>query len=134
MPTFTLFEDIHGFKMCKTFEEYKKLCEAFIGHRTKEHPPTEYEFTASNPNKVSKGFGNQPSIAERCVKRWLKKLCDEGKLKMCKKDIEELKIIINPEQISIRDDEEIIPAGTIIKYEIPDWCKNKDKMIIRFID
>lgn len=133
MLTFTLFEDIHGFKMCKTFEEYKKLCETFIGHRTKEHTLTEYEFTASNPNKVSKGFGNQPTIAELCVKRWLKKQNDDGKLKICKRDIEELKILIKQDQIKIRDDEEIIPAGTTIEYDIPD-CKNKDKMIIRFID
>lgn len=138
MPTFTftLFEDIHGFRMCKTFEEYKKLCEVYLSARTKEYPPTEYEFNTSNPNKVSRGFGNKPSIAEQCVKRWLKKMADNGKLKssICKRDIEELKIIIKPEQIKIGNDEEIIPAGTTIEYEIPDKCKNKDKMIITFRD
>lgn len=131
MPAFTLFEDIHGFRMCKTFEEYKKLCEVYLYARTKEHPPTEYEFNTSNPNKVSRGFGNKPSIAEQCVKRWLKKMADNGKLKICKRDLQYLKIMIKPEQIKIRDGEEIIPAGSTIEYEIPDKCKNKE---IKFID
>lgn len=134
MPTFTLFEDIHGFKMCKTFEEYKKLCEAFIGHRTKEHPPTEEEFNKSNPNKVFRGFGNKTSTAELCIKRWLKTKVDEGCLSINKVQIDELRFVVKPDQIKIKDDEEIIPIGMTIEYDIPDWCKNKDKMMIHFID
>jgi len=134
MYTFTLFEDIHGFRMCKTFEAYKDLCESFVGNRAKEHPPTEEEFNKSNPNKVSRGFGNKTSTAELCIKRWLKTKVDEGCLSINKAQIDELRFVVKPDQIKIRDDEEIIPAGTKIEYDVPDWCKNKDKMMIHFID
>lgn len=132
MYTFTLFEDIHGFRMYKTFEAYKELCESFVDNRAKEHPPTEEKFNKSNPNKVSRGFGNKPSTAELCIKRWLKAKVDEGCLSINKAQIDELRFVVKSDQIKIRDDEEIIPAGTTIEYDIPD--QNKDKMVIHFIN